>query len=759
MYATAMAVHEDAQAMVLFAVIAMVLAMTTGLAVEGGRAYSDYRHLQSAADLAAIGAAQKLPCAASDSACATVAQQAGCAVANNNGISTCNSNGTQPGVRVPPWTCSPYDNLDYGNDNGDTGGSTNFSNANCKSTAIAVTEYFYAEANLKEDLGTIPIFDKHIVISAHAVARHGVGSPKDFAVSQLDNSASATGIVTKGNSEFFVNGSTFANGPMDVGGSSSATTGCDGGYFTHQSSLSTGSTVTYSGGVAGFAPPTCYLDDGVTAQSTNTKNFDANLPPITDPYCSSVSPPYTDQSGTFHVPTQANALPCTGAQWGGSGYTTSPADIPNCIACQRFGWYYDITTNKWLQDNTSANDPSFNNSNDSYEMFPGVYGAFQMSAKTHMYFNPGVYIFTGSVSFDKGSACMFGAPICDSGTSSGECSDVTTTSSGYVYWTPGSSAGSSTKGNTWYYHCSPYGFYDTYLKRPTASGQPATVSCPTDGTDLPSTEGPSCIAPTYWDTTSTNAKNINNGTGGVSSIPLNGMTWVFTLASAGGGKGIGGNGSGSSPLAYYVASPNPCPGTGSVLGSGKVSFNNGDPSTQFDYTTITSPPDSSTQIPMRTGFTSGTYSGGSFSGTYHSSPLVTGWGSQIYPSMDLSIAGECSVAKHLEVWPGEMGGTTGQHLHFAWFDRQNNLLKFNGNQGQSFLGIIYVPGTQTSGVNANTYSITGSGASGGGVPYIWGQIVAWDINYSGSGAVDLIYRPCDNTQNVCASGFGTQLVQ
>jgi hypothetical protein len=45
------------------------------------------------------------------------------------------------------------------------------------------------------------------------------------------------------------------------------------------------------------------------------------------------------------------------------------------------------------------------------------------------------------------------------------------------------------------------------------------------------------------------------------------------------------------------------------------------------------------------------------------------------------------------------------------------------------------------------------------MPFIWGQIVAWNIKFSGSGAVDLIYRPCNDQVEVCSSGAGTQLIQ
>jgi hypothetical protein len=123
--------------------------------------------------------------------------------------------------------------------------------------------------------------------------------------------------------------------------------------------------------------------------------------------------------------------------------------------------------------------------------------------------------------------------------------------------------------------------------------------------------------------------------------------------------------------------------------------------------------------------------------------------------MDLKTSGECS-PDNLEVWPGEMGGKKGQHLHFAMFDRLDNLFKFAGNQGQSFMGIMYFPG---NGVSGPTVDVTGAGSSGGGIPFILGQLVAWDITFGGNGTVDLIYRPCNDKQDVCATGLGTQLIQ
>lgn len=698
--------REDAQAMIFFAVVSAVLALTMGLVIEGGRAFVQYRSLQAAADMSAIVGAQALPCGLTDTGCMTAAETLACQTAASNGFSTC-SNGTGPGAFVPPITCSPYDSsIDYGNDNGDP---TPYGNASCKSTTAPVSSYDYIEVQLSSDLGNVPIFNVPVTLSAHAVARHGVPSPKDFAVSQLHRTGGQFSVG--GSFTFFVNGSTFANGTFSLGGQSD--TACEGGFFTAQSSpTSQGSAQTFSGGIAGFAPPACYLSNGATPQTVSVPDYDSSLPPITDPYCSSVSAPYSGLKGTD----------CHGTSFGAS-------TMPNCVGCDQLGWYYDDTTSKWSQASIDNNG----NGGDTYEMFPGVYGNFNLGTNDYVYMNPGVYTFTGRVGFDKGNVCVFGAPICKSGKDSGKCGDTS------LAWTPGPTAGSNATGNQWYYKCSPYGFYDTWLPRPaTAAGGAATVSCTAN--PPVSHSGPSCIAPTWWDDSATNNLGINGGVGGFSAIPLNGMTWQFTSAAS---RKIGGNGSGNSALAYYLASPNPCPGTGSgwVAGNTAVSFNNGDPVAQYSYTST-----STDTLLYQRHIT--------YPLSPSQSPIVSGWGSQIYPSMDLKTSGECS-PDHLEVWPGEMGGK-GQHLHFAMFDRQANLDKFTGNQGQSFMGILYFPGTGTSG---STFDVTGAGSSGGGIPFIFGQLVAWDISFGGNGTVDLIYRPCDDKQDVCASGLGTQLIQ
>lgn len=693
---------DDAQAMIFFAVVSGVIALTMGLAIEGGRVFVEYRRLQSAADMAAIVGAQKLPCGLTDTACMTAAETLACQTAASNGFSNCN-NDTGPGAFVPPVTCSPYDFLDYGNDNGDP----TYGNPNCKAGS-GVSFYDYIEVQLSDDLGVVPIFDVPVTLSAHAVARHGVPSPKDYAVAQLDQ-VSSPGFYVGGNFNFFVNGSTFANGTYKFG-SNAGETGCDGGFFTASNTPDPGTEKTYSGGIPGFAPPECYQSDGVTPMTVTTPDYDNNLPPITDPYCTSMSAPYLNTPATD----------CSGK--------VGASSVPNCPDCTQKGWVYDITTGQWFQGDVNVSSGS-----DTYEMFPGVYGSFNLASGNHVYMNPGVYTFTGSVGFDMGNVCVFGAPICNSGNVPGGCGDTS------LSWTPGTSAGSNTTGNQWYYNCSPYGYWDKWLPRPASStGGAASVSCASD----PGPQyGPSCSAPTWWDDSKTNDLGINGGAGGISSIPLNGMTWQFTSTAA---KSIGGTGAGNSGLAYYLASPNPCPGTGSgwAAGDTAVSFNNGDPSAVYTYTSSSS----DNLIATRNAADPSTYPASTLQ-----SPIIPGWGSQIYPSMDLKVSGECS-PDNLEVWPGEMDGK-GQHLHFAMFDRQSNLFKFAGNQGQSFMGIMYFPAA------GSTVDVTGAGSSGGGIPFILGQLVGWDISFGGSGTVDLIYRPCDPTADVCASGLGTQLIQ
>lgn len=677
--------------MIFFALVSGILALTMGLAVEGGRAFVEYRRMQSAADMAAIVGAQDLPCGLTDTTCMQAAETLACQTAANNSFSNC-TNAAGPGAFVPPVTCSPYDSLDYGNDNGDP---SPYGNGNCKSTSAGVNSYDYIEVQLSDNLGVVPIFNTPVTLTAHAVARHGVPSTKDYAVAQLDPSGSLT---SSNGAEFFVNGATFANGTMSVG---TGSIGCEGGFFTASNTAAPGgSEQTYSGGEAGFAPPACYTSTGGTLTADSPTNFQNNLPPITDTYCSSFSPPVASL-----YPTVKSTDDCAPAA---PNFNTQTS-IPNCADCNNNGWYYQIAssdTSKYpLGWQGGTTTPSINFSGGTggniVEMFPGVYSGLQLGNTDEVFMNPGVYTFTGQVSLDKGEICVYGSPSCVGGVApnpggsdklGGNCGSTN------WQWKPGDPLG-----DTWYFYCSPYGFWDSSLPRPNG------VTCP-----APITIGPSCDAPTWWDAS----------TGAPSNIPLNGVTFYY-VANQG---SLQGTGAGNSPLDMYLAAPNPCPGTGSGFSAGdtSVSFNTGDPQAVYTY--------DSNSLAFKRGTTQ--------------SPIFPGYGSLVYPSLDLTLAGECK-PDNLEMWPGEFNGK-GQHLHFLMFDRGAIKLKMTGNQGQALTGVFYSP--------HELEDIKGGGQSAGGPPFITGQIVSWDIAYGGNGAIDLIYRPCDK-QDVCASGLGTQLVQ
>jgi Flp pilus assembly protein TadG len=715
--------REDAQAMIFFAIVSATLALTTGLAVEGGRAFVQYRKLQNAADLAAIVGAQKLPCTLGSATCATATALA-CQVAANNGFSTCDgTNSTRDpnaaAAVVPPISCSPYAGLDYGNDSGD---GAPYANAACKA-ANGVSFYDYIEVKLVEDVWRVPVFNVPIQLTAHAIARHGVPSSKDYAVSQLNT---AGHLETKGSAEFFVNGSTFANGTPKY---NSNTDGCLGGFFTASSGTDHGTT--YSSGIAGFAPPKCYNPDGTNAAADSPAVSASNLPPITDPYCTSYSPPVTQ------------LLTLLSSQSTDDCNTTSPnvsaaTKIPNCPDCNNYGLY--IKNGLWYNDH----DISGKNG-DSFEMWPGVYTGFNIQNDNVVYMNPGVYTFTGLIHLDKGNVCVYGAPACLSGTGTGECEDPALT------FKPVGAA-DITKGNAWYYNCAPYGYWDQVTKRATSisgSGTAGTVSCPN------ATAVPLCSPATWWDTSKTNLLGIFGGKGGIGTLPLNGITIYMADQSS-----LKDTGAGTSDLGWAMPAPNPCPGTGSTFtsgspGPGAVSFNLGNSAAYYTYS-ASSANSYLTGSPNQLAYLNGENSWSPVGALTPSHQIISGWGSLVYPSMDLTVAGECDPTTYTyEMWPGEFGVETGagkpQHLHFAIFNRTLNNFQISGNNGQSYYGVFYTPHTEEQ--------ITGAGKTTGGPPWITGQIVSWDITFGGSSAVDLIYRPCNVTSDPCASGLGTQLIQ
>jgi hypothetical protein len=148
------------------------------------------------------------------------------------------------------------------------------------------------------------------------------------------------------------------------------------------------------------------------------------------------------------------ATGCKGLAVAGASTT-----IPNCSDCNSPGKY--LEDGVW-KSGSFVNENGGGNGN-VFELSPGVYTDFTLGNADRAYMNPGVYTFTGSVSFDKGTVCVYGAPTCDSGVVKNGCGDTA------PVFLPNSASG-----NTWYYNCSPYGFWYIPKATMTVSGHRAT---------------------------------------------------------------------------------------------------------------------------------------------------------------------------------------------------------------------------------------------------------------------------------------------
>jgi len=346
---------ESGQAMIFFAVLLSTLCMTTGLAVEGGNMMVQYRKLQSAADMAALIGAQKLPCGTADTTCIASAEQQACNDAASNGFANCTVGGARsPSANVPPQTCSPYDFIDYAN------GSFNHS---CKSASVP-TSYSYIEVRLQKSFGTVPIFNVPVTLSAHAVAKHGTASAGDYAIISLSRN---TALSIGGSATVQTVGSVFANDGISGGGTADT---CNGGWYSAGTVSNVSSDTT---GTSVFAPTGC-------SPATNDASAltQPNVAPITDPYSGSVAPPALDGS------------------------------YPNCPECSKPGQYFDLDSMSWHIDDGSGFPH-----NSNLELFPGVYkSSFGLGNKYAAYFNPGVYTFAGGIDTQHGSICVYGSPSC-----------------------------------------------------------------------------------------------------------------------------------------------------------------------------------------------------------------------------------------------------------------------------------------------------------------------------------------------------------
>jgi len=599
--------------------------MTAGLTIEGGRVYAEYRHLQSAADMAATVGAQSLPCNTTDTSCIQASETAACNAASANGYSSCTVGGTSaPTANVPPLSCSPYGFIDYGN------GSTN---SNCKDGGTPPF-YDYIEVQLSDQLGTIPIFNTPVTLYAHAVAKHGILQPSDFALVTLSPTVP---FHMGGSNTTNIIGSVFANGGISGTGSSDPTS-CAGGWF----SAGTVSGVnTDDSGTPGYAPTGC---SGSTDSITDEAG---SLPSISDPYSGSEPPPTVSSNGN-----------------------PNDGSFVNCPECLKAGWWYDLTNKVWHQ----GGNPS-----GYVELFPGIYSSLPTGGGPNQkaYYNPGVYTITGGINTTGGESCVYGAPACDDTT--GTCP-----SSSFTYDT--------TAGNQWYYQCSPYGFWDTSTFGGTRPSDLNTV-------------------PTWYDMS----------TGTATSVPLNGVT-IYLPPNSGGIQDKGNS------QWNWLAAPNPCAAT----------------DTAFTSTTAVPFPEGA---PVNS---SESYSYGSDLAGSHGLPSSYD-NMQVYPSMDFSLAGECTRSQTYEVWPGEMAQP--QHLHFIFYIQgPGSDSDYRGSSAQNYFGIWYAP--------TSNMTIEGSGAGAGGPPWITGQLIANSISWGGgSSYVDIAYRPCGPGSEACGSAGGTELIQ
>ncbi len=290
---------EDGQTTIFVALILSTLMLVMALAVEGGGVLVSYRAMQSAADVAALTAAQDLPCTTSSTSCISTAKQDGCNYAQSNGFgggwngsNGCSagsgtaafalSGNVTPTVSVPPTSCSPYNFIDYGN------------GTSCGS--VTPSQYNFAEVTIQQTF-KVPVFNQTITLSAHAVARRNLSTNAGYTLVELDPS---NPLSMGGNTTVQITGSVFANGGISGGGSSTSDT-CAGGWY----SAGTISGITSdSTGTPTFSPPSC--------SGSNDSSVDAtqNQPQISDPYSGTVVPPST-------------------------GYT-------NCTPCSDQGTWYDL---------------------------------------------------------------------------------------------------------------------------------------------------------------------------------------------------------------------------------------------------------------------------------------------------------------------------------------------------------------------------------------------------------------------------------
>jgi Flp pilus assembly protein TadG len=704
--------------MIFFAVVAATLMMMMGIAVEGGRLMVEYRHMQAAADMAALVGAEDLPYQTSQ------AVTDACAYMANNGYDNCSTSSTSAStttVCVPPSSLTPYNFIQY-----------NPASTPCSTTA---TTSKYIEVQVSEPL-RVPIFNISFSMYTHAIARNGAYQPRDYAIAVLDphecralsmsgsNSLLAVGPVisnsdattgqncsnTTPNSIYAQGGNT---GTYDVACDGDWETAADEAYSTSSNidgQLRTLKAVESNGqmttGVPSYSPIGCWN----APPYDTTTDFNALTAPISDPYGGSCPPAASSTSG---------------CQSSLSGV------FPKCKACQDSpaNYYVWTGTARWSGTWKTASS-GVTISGCCYELFPGEYkGGITFQNGGVAYLNPGVYTVDSGISVNGGNGgaptmCVFGAPACDvlNGYGTNQLGGSQCASYAFTSASPPDPTNTSyqTNANRWYYYCSPFGTWDTDTCLGSGSKTCTTSVRPAD----------TLTAPTFSD--------------GVT--PLNGVTFYMVNGTSnnGGFQGTGGN--------FDVAAPDPCPGN-STGTTGSVTFNSG-----------TVPPLSSGWSSTTSGYT---YPTGS-SDPQTLSGVSTASARQVYPDVDLSIKEDSVCDTYFggtqpTMWQNEFANNAGQHLHFIFFSRDGNSpISLEGNGGQYWRGIVYNPTAYSgNGQNSgNSYIVNLSGTSGGGTgpPLLTGQVIADDFQMNGNATVEVFFRPCTPTQQ-CSSAPKIQLVE
>lgn len=766
--------RERGQTMIFFAVLSAALMLTLGVTVEGGRVFVEYRHMQAAADMAALVGAQDLPNQ-------TNARNDACQYLQSNGnyatysAGTCssatNADGTAtPTICVPPQSKAPYSSVSF---------VYGASNSTCSSSVSG--NQFYIETKISENLGTIPIFGIPVTLSAHAIARNGSPSPRDFALAILDHGNLSNALKFGGSA----NPGFVMVGPATVNSTSSSAIGQNGSGHPMACTgqwLVTGSQPIPSPTGAGdvqskntldptnspvtptFAPPDC-LGNGIGVPGSCAGPYDCstaffpNSPQIADPYCGSGNPP--TQGAQTTISDALGGTTCNGSSTG----TTS---MSNCAPCSSNGWYYQFSTDSNGNTDRGANTSCASSApgtectapsrGDGWaqatatkvqlsgkigvEFFPGVYpGGIKLdssgTATPSAFFNPGVYTLggVGLVVNSQVNICIYGSPSCDRGASS-NIPTTTSTCSSFSFGTDPSQSSYATNGSLWYYYCSPWGTWDSNLCLGYSGSGGCTSGTTCTSASLGSGGTGTCPRPSSL----TSAPTFINGAY-TPSVPMNGVT--FNLVSGASLSLTGGGGE-------YVAAPNPCPGTSSAS-TGSVPFPAG-ASTNSSGTQSQTYSYPAGDIAWQDGKIEG-----------QSSP-TSGSSNWTYPNVNLQLSGECLKATPStsagDVWANEFATGQDQHLHFLVFDRSaNSAVSLGGGTEQNFFGIVYDWAGVDGCGNLCTVSLSGSSGGANGPPLLLGQVIADNFSVSGSATAEVYYRPCDPSLNQCSDGPGSGLVQ